>query len=176
MAISISQSKLSLLFEYSADYTAVSSKMALRKAVAGKTPVALTAARCLATHTVPPAPEVDLGPAWGLKGGRDRETEDEATFRRPFHFLKTNQLPPWPRTTGVSHSGQIIVNVTTEAHCSSYKTLLYFIVFFAAVVCVLCPEIVCTSAAGMTEVRGPFTDVMGKRRMWVRMHLRSNDT
>jgi hypothetical protein len=35
-----------------------------------------------------------------VPGSRDRETADEQTFKRPFHCIKTNELPLWPRTTG----------------------------------------------------------------------------
>ena len=121
------------------------------------------AARSLAT-----APFIH-DPAADLPRSRDRETADEETFERPFYCIKTSALPPWPRTTGVGSCNAVFLRSCVVIICSSC-------VASASDTFRRGPARLCTvftsnaaATAGMTEVRGPFSDIMGKRRLWVRL-------
>jgi hypothetical protein len=71
------------------------------------------AARSLAT-----APFIHE-PAADLPRSRDRETADEETFERPFYCIKTNALPPWPRTTGDTCYNAVFLRIRVVIVCSS---------------------------------------------------------
>jgi hypothetical protein len=107
-----------------------------------------------------------------LPRSRDRETADEETFERPFYCIKSNVLPPWPRKTGQSETALAFLHrgstckMSTALVPSRYSAT-------CTTLHVLHEEHAHNNHptnTGMTEVRGPFSDIMGKRRLWVR-HL-----
>ena len=122
-----------------------------------------TAARSLAT-----APFVH-DPAADLPRSRDRETADEETFERPFYCIKTNALPPWPRTTGDTCYNAVFLRIRVVIVCSSSAASASDT--FRHGPMRSCTVLMSDAAAtaGMTEVRVPFSDIMGKRRLWVRL-------